>query len=145
MIVYDLVCEHDHPFEGWFDSLDAFDSQQASGALSCPLCASVTVVRRPSAPYLNVKAQSGNEQTAVAMAHNMTPEMMLAKMMAYIKQHTDDVGRAFPEEARKIYYGEAEARGIRGQASQAEVAELSEEGIDVLAIPGMPLLPDKLQ
>ncbi len=145
MVVYNLVCEHDHPFEGWFDSLDAFDAQQASGALSCPLCASVTVVRRPSAPYLNVRAQSAHEQTAVAVAHDVSPQVLMAKMMAYIKLNTDDVGRAFPEEARKIYYGEAEVRSIRGQASQAEVAELNEEGIDVLAIPGLPLLPDKLQ
>ena len=145
MVVYNLVCEHDHPFEGWFDSLAVFDLQQREGSLSCPTCGSVTVLRRPSAPYLNMKAQTTNEQTAVALPHNMTPEMMMAKMMAYIKHNTDDVGRAFPEEARKIYYGEAKARSIRGQASRAEVAELSEEGIDVLAIPGIPLLPGKMQ
>lgn len=66
-------------------------------------------------------------------------------MMAYLRDHTVDVGNEFPEEARKIHYGEIEARSIRGSASQQEVAELSEEGIDVLPLPQFPVLPDKLQ
>ena len=145
MVVYDLKCEHDHVFEGWFDSLQGFEAQQANGRVSCPMCASTTVLRRPAAPRLNVAKHSAPSRTAVAMSHNMSPEVMWRKMMAYLRDHTEDVGREFPEEARKIYYGESEARSIRGSASQQEVAELSDEGIDVLPLPQFPILPDKLQ
>jgi hypothetical protein len=145
MVVYDLKCEQDHGFEGWFDSLEGFESQQANGSVSCPMCASTTILRRPAAPRLNVAKHSAPPRTAVAMSHNISPEVMWRKMMKYLRDHTEDVGREFPEEARKIHYGEIEARSIRGSASQQEVAELSDEGIDVLPLPQFPILPDKLQ
>ena len=145
MVVYDLTCEQDHAFEGWFDSLQGFEAQQVKGGVSCPLCASTTILRRPAAPRLNVAKHSAPARTSVAMSHNISTEAVWRKMMKYLRTHTEDVGSAFPEEARKIYYGEAKARSIRGSASQREVAELSDEGIDVLALPHFPLLPDKLQ
>lgn len=145
MVVYNLSCEHDHAFEGWFDSLEGFDLQHSNGSLSCPMCGSATIARRPVAPHLNVTKHSVPERSAVAMSPNMSAEAMWRKMMAYVRNHTEDVGAQFPEEARKIYYGEAEARSIRGNASQQEVAELSDEGIDVLPLPHLPILPDKLQ
>ncbi len=145
MVVYNLSCEHDHAFEGWFDSLEAFEGQQANGGLACPMCDSTTIVRRPVAPHLNVSKHSAPERSAVAMSPNMSAEAMWRKMMAYVRNHTEDVGSQFPEEARKIYYGETEARSIRGNASQQEVAELNEEGIDVLPLPHFPIVPDKLQ
>ena len=145
MVVYDLVCERDHAFEGWFDSLPGFEAQQLSGAVACPMCASTTIVRRPTAPRLNVSKHSAPERGTVAMSPTMTPEAMWRKMMTYLRTHTEDVGASFPEEARKIYYGEAEARSIRGNASKQEVAELNDEGIDVLPLPHFPIVPDKLQ
>ncbi len=145
MVVYDLKCEQGHGFEGWFDSLEGFEAQQANGSVACPICASTTVLRQLAAPRLNVAKHSAPARTAVAMSHNVSPEVMWRKMMAYLRNHTEDVGREFPEEARKIHYGEAEARSIRGSASQQEVAELSDEGIDVLPLPQFPILPDKLQ
>jgi hypothetical protein len=145
MVVYNLCCEHDHAFEGWFNSLEGFESQQSTGGVACPMCASTTVVRRPVAPRLSVTKHSAPERNAVAMSPSITPEAMWRKMMAYLRQHTEDVGSQFSEEARKIHYGETEARGIRGSASQQEVAELNEEGIDVLPLPLFPIVPDKLQ
>ena len=145
MVVYDLMCEHDHSFEGWFDSFEGFEAQQAKGSVSCPLCASTTILRRPAAPRLNINKHSTPERSSVAMSPGMSPEAMWRKMMAYLRTHTEDVGTEFPEEARKIHYGESEARSIRGSASQQEVAELSDEGIDVLPLPHFPILPDKLQ
>ncbi len=145
MVVYNLSCEHDHAFEGWFDSLEGFESQQSGGNVVCPMCSSTSIVRRPVAPHLNVTKHSAPERSAVAMSPNMSAEAMWRKMMAYVRNHTENVGAQFPEEARKIYYGETEARSIRGNASQQEVAELSDEGIDVLPLPHFPILPDKLQ
>ena len=53
VIVIDLTCEHGHPFEGWFRSSDDFSSQNARGLVSCPACGSHTIIRKPSAPYVN--------------------------------------------------------------------------------------------
>ncbi len=145
MVVYDLKCENDHPFEGWFDSLEGFETQQAKGSVSCPLCASTTILRRPAVPRLNIAKHSTPARTSVAMSATLSPEAMWRKMMAYLRTHTEDVGAEFPEEARKMHYGESEARSIRGSASAQEVAELSDEGIDVLPLPQFPILPDKLQ
>ncbi len=79
------------------------------------------------------------------MTPKLSPEAMWRKVFAYIRNNTEDVGAAFPEEARKIHYGETAVRNIRGQASAQDVAALNDEGIEVLPIPGLPLLPDKLQ
>lgn len=145
MVVYNLICERDHPFEGWFDSLQGFEAQQAKSQLACPMCNSTTIVRRPAAPRLNISKHSNGATTPVAMAANLSPQALWRNVMAYIRKNTEDVGASFPEEARKIHYGETALRNIRGQASAQEVASLSEEGIDVVPIPGLPPLPDKLQ
>jgi hypothetical protein len=145
MVVYDLVCERDHPFEGWFDSMKGFEDQQGRGLVACPLCNSTTIIRRPAAPRLNITKHSANTTTPVAMTPNLSPETLWRNVLAYIRKNTEDVGAAFPEEARKIYYGETDVRNIRGQASAQDVAALRDEGIDVTPIPNLPVLPDKLQ
>jgi hypothetical protein len=145
MVVYDLVCEHEHPFEGWFDSLIGFEAQQRKGQVSCPACGSITIVRRPAAPRLNIAKHSASATKQVAMTPHLSPEAIWRNVLAYLRKNTEDVGAAFPEEARKIYYGETAARNIRGQATAQDVAALSDEGIDVMPIPNLPSLPDKLQ
>jgi hypothetical protein len=144
MVVYDLICDRAHPFEGWFASLETFEAQQGKGLVSCPMCGSTAILRRPAAPRLNISRHSG-APTPVAMVPNLSPEAMWRKVLTYIRKNTEDVGTAFPEEARKIHYGETTVRNIRGQASVQDVADLSEEGIEVTPIPNMPPLPDKLQ
>lgn len=79
------------------------------------------------------------------MTPNLSPEALWRNVLAYIRKNTEDVGAAFPEEARKIYYGETDVRNIRGQASAQDVAALRDEGIEVTPIPNLPVLPDKLQ
>ena len=93
---------------------------------------------------LNISKHSG-APTPVAMMPNTSPEAMWRKVLAYIRKNTENVGAAFPEEARKIHYGETAVRNIRGQASLQDVAALSDEGIEVTPIPNIPPLPDKLQ
>lgn len=139
MIVYVLGCENQHRFEGWFASSADFERQQNEKLLSCPLCGSGKIDRLPHVPYVNT-GRSGESQTmgktppAGEQYTNIGTDLML-KLIDHILENTEDVGAAFPEEARKIHYGEAPERGIRGTASRKEVEALQEEGIEVAALP----------
>jgi hypothetical protein len=148
MVVYNLICANDHPFEGWFNSAETYDSQQESGSVLCPVCGSHDIQRRPTAAYLNTKspvaASSAEERQAVAMASSH-PAVLWAKMVEYIRRNSEDVGRDFPEQARKIHYREIPGKNIRGTASQSEIEELGDEGIEVFPIPAGIEIPDKLQ
>jgi hypothetical protein len=150
MIVYDLECEHSHRFEGWFGSASDFDSQLTGKMLSCPICNSGNVVRRPSAAYVSTgaveKPQRRREQSSSISVPqqyaNVSPEMV-AKIVEHIVKNTEDVGNKFPEEARKIYYNEAPERHIRGTATSRDVESLREEGIEVVSLPVPPHLTTK--
>lgn len=145
MIVYDLECEHSHRFEGWFGSADDFDQQLASKVLTCPVCASANVVRRPSAAYVNTGATqapprekpavSAPTSVAVPQQYANIPPEVVAKVIEHIVKNTEDVGAKFPEEARKIHYQEAPERHIRGTATPREVDSLRDEGIEVVSLP----------
>jgi hypothetical protein len=141
MIVYDLLCENAHRFEGWFVSPEAFSHQHDAGQLACPMCGSSSVQKQPSAPY--VQTGAGASEQAV-LAHPELLETMRKKFVEFVLQHTEDVGGRFAEEARAIHYKEAPERAIRGQASAQDTKELQDEGIEVFALP-VPVLPkDKL-
>jgi hypothetical protein len=142
MKVLDLRCSHDHGFEGWFASEEDFVRQFEQGLVECPLCGDTAIRRLPSAPRLNLgHASPPVEATAVAapvvsQGHQMaTTQGLWLEAIKHVMARTEDVGERFPEEARRIHYGEIEARGIRGQATPQQRAELSEEGIEVVALP----------
>ncbi len=142
MIVYDLLCENAHRFEGWFASPEAFSHQHDAGQLACPMCGSSSVQKQPSAPY--VQTGGGNDNGQAVMANPELLESMRKKFVEFVLQHTEDVGGRFAEEARAIHYKEAPDRAIRGQASEQDTKTLQEEGIEVFALP-VPVLPkDKL-
>lgn len=156
MKVFNLGCELDHAFEGWFASLDEFDRQLATGLVECPVCGSHAVQRMPSAPRLNFGAQDSSQEAPkdsvkesarepIAMPNEATMRAMLAKMARHIVANTEDVGASFPEEARRIHYDEAPKRSIRGVASKEEAASLEEEGIDVMPLPFAEMLKNTLQ
>jgi len=148
MKVLDLQCAQGHGFEGWFGSEDDFQSQQARALVQCPLCGDATISKKLSAPRLSLSRasapeareryessdQSAQSEQALAVAGPQDADM--AKRWMEIGRHlmanTTDVGQRFAEEARKIHYGEAPERGIRGQTSAREARELIEEGIGVL-------------
>jgi hypothetical protein len=164
MKVLDLRCQHHHPFEGWFASEDDYQSQLAQGLLECPLCGDRSITRLPSAPRLNMMPRgSGTEAHSPARvgegAHQAvttvppapggtTPPdtdrsaasqaVALKSIWMHAVQHvmanTDDVGDRFAEEARRMHYGEAEERAIRGQATVEDAEALREEGIEVMAL-----------
>ncbi len=154
MKVFDLACEQGHRFEGWFGSEDDYASQRERGLLSCPMCPSVKVERLPSAPRLNLhhpstvssahsdagdakpSASSGGGQPPVPP--EQLPALMQAAYLHAVKQvvqNTEDVGARFAEEARRIHYGEAPSRGIRGQSSGEDIQSLRDEGIEILSLP----------
>ncbi len=133
MVVYDIRCSHDHVFEAWFPDSGAFDTQAKAGEISCPVCGDVRVARAPMAP--NVSTGKGEAEHRRAAAHVMH---MLTNMQSFIEKNADNVGSRFAEEARKIHYGERDARNIYGRATDQEAAELKDEGIEFGEIPWRP-------
>lgn len=133
MKVLNLSCAHQHLFEGWFASEDDFVSQVERGLVECPLCADKAITRLPSAPRLNVSnLRDAPAQPADA---SMQAQAQWLRAVRHMVETTEDVGERFPEEARRIHYGEVQERGIRGRASREDTDALREEGIEVMAIP----------
>jgi len=134
MKVLNLRCTNDHRFEGWFASEQDFQSQEAGALVQCPVCGDSHVVRLPSAPRLNV-SKLRDEPVAPALPDPQAQRQSVwLRAVHQMLANTEDVGERFPEEARRIHYGEVEERGIRGQASPEDADALREEGIDVLAL-----------
>lgn len=131
MILFDLQCAKDHAFEGWFKTGDAFDKQAKAGKVECPTCGSTKIRKALSAPAL-LKGGTGSKSEAIAIKMREA----LVEMRKQVEANADYVGKQFPEEARRIHYGEKkEERPIYGEASPDEAKELHEEGIDIVAIP----------
>jgi hypothetical protein len=138
MIVFNLSCNNDHRFEGWFESSAIFESQRDARLVSCPVCGTDQISKELHAPYVNTGAGRGAENPGMAAAPVQRLAVMhkaVAHFVEHVIANTEDVGDAFPEEARKIHYREAPERAIRGNATGDEIAELQDEGIEVLAIP----------
>lgn len=140
MIVYNLICEHQHLFEGWFTSAEDYDRQIAQKLLTCPVCSSQQISKQLSAPRLNL-AQS---ETIQESAQQLVQAEMLRLMRQWVDK-TEDVGERFAEEARRIHYQEAPERGIHGVASREEARALLEEGIEVMPLPIAEMAKQKLQ
>lgn len=151
MKVLDLQCSHHHVFEGWFASEEDFTSQLARGLVACPLCADVSIVKKLSAPRLNLGSQRKDPATSrqdvvtVAATPDVSLQAAWLAMAQRVLANTDDVGDQFAEEARKIHYGEAKERGIRGKATTEETESLLEEGIAVVPIALPEALKGRLQ
>ncbi|MCW5633040.1 MAG: DUF1178 family protein [Rubrivivax sp.] len=151
MKVLNLRCANGHGFEGWFASDDDFMDQNGRGLVECPLCADKVIMRMPSAPRLNLsgaRAEAGPTPAHAAPQPPPQPADLQAAFMKAVRemiQRTEDVGPRFAEEARRIHYGEAPERGIRGKASPEEREALREEGIETFALPIPPGLEGPLQ
>lgn len=175
MKVFNFRCSRLHSFEGWFGSEDDFQDQSRRGLIACPMCADTGIQKMPSAPRLNLgghpvpEASPGRDQTAAVCASSGKPAVKDGKAriedaesaampepgpaaqaafltaLRQVMATTEDMGARFAEEARRMHYGEVEARSIRGQASAREAVELLEEGIEVIALPMLPALKETLQ
>lgn len=141
--VFDLSCESGHVFEGWFGSTEQYEAQQSGGGIECPMCGSVAVRRRPSAPMLNLG--SGSAGPAPGSPDRARLQAMVFDAARRIAAGSEDVGDRFAEEARRIHYKEAPERSIRGVATAGEAAALIEEGVEVLALPFGDLVKETLQ
>jgi hypothetical protein len=160
MIRYALNCEAGHGFETWFANSSAYDKQVKRALVACPICGSTKVEKAIMAPRLG---RRDNEEPAAAtptppapptlpvpapanapLAVMSPPERELRKKLKELREHitknSDYVGERFPEQARKIHYGEVEHRSIYGEASPEEAKELHEEGIEFHPLP---ILPDE--
>jgi hypothetical protein len=149
MKVLNLRCANGHPFEGWFASDDDFLDQNGRELIACPLCADQVITRLPTAPRLNLsgargeapaktKSEAAAGESAGAPAtrpDEVDLQALWLQTVRHVLANTEDVGERFPEEARRIHYGETAHRGIRGQATQAERQALREEGIEVMPLP----------
>ena len=163
MIKYQLICDKSHEFEGWFGDSAAFETQQESGFLTCPVCGSADVRRALMAPNLaspktrktdlaeqQPSAQpepqpqpQAPQQASAALPPAAARKMqeLMSEMRALqtrIREECRDVGNDFAEEARKIHYGEVEPEGIYGQATAEEREALDEEGIEIMDMPWLP-------
>ena len=145
MIVFDVICDGGHRFEGWFASARDFGAQKRRGLVQCPACGSAKVRRIPSAARINL----GAEAPKPAKAPEKTPQMegkdpfaiaqmLYSNMLDELLTKTEDVGKDFPAEARRIFYEQSPARAIRGQATDKEHDELVDEGIPVARLPVPP-------
>jgi hypothetical protein len=133
MIKYQLRCEAQHEFEGWFGDSADYEAQAAQGLLSCPICESRTIGKAIMAPSVAGRRSARAKRLAEM---KKTIAEAAARAREYVEKNYDYVGRRFPEEARKIHYGEVEPRGIYGEATGKEVKELVEEGVEVAPLPG---------
>ena len=140
MKVLNLCCSKDHRFEGWFGSELDFRAQSDSGLVTCPICDDKTITRLPSAPRLNMSKQreavsAPPDSAQVSQGDSQTEAQgRWLRAVRHILSNTEDVGDRFPEEARRIHYGETANRGIRGQATREDADALTEEGIDVMSV-----------
>ncbi|TCD13709.1 DUF1178 family protein [Oricola cellulosilytica] len=138
MIKFSLVCDGGHEFEGWFKNSADFDTQSKRGFLECPACGSSRVSKALMAP--NVAGTRHRDQMNVVTASPAQPEI-IAKMRdlaRLVREQGENVGSRFAEEARKIHFGETEARGIYGKATAEEVSGLLDDGVDVMPLPDLP-------
>jgi hypothetical protein len=162
MIRYSLVCERTHDFEIWFKNSADYDKQSKRGLVSCPACGSEKVEKALMAPSLGrgTKRKSRSEiavpaeisaPDTPAPVENKAPVAMMSpqerefrtklkELRDHLTKNAENVGDKFPEEARKMHYGETDHRSIYGEASPKEAKELADEGIEFHPLP---MLPDE--
>ena len=154
MIHYNLRCERGHAFESWFQSSAAYESQEKRKLVNCPVCGSAKVERAIMAPQIVSKKGRDKAEPAPAVAADTTataatptPLLMaqerelrakLKELRDHIVKNADNVGERFPNEARKMHYGDIEHRPIYGEASPDEARALIEEGVEVSPLPVLP-------
>jgi hypothetical protein len=143
MIRYDLQCEKGHEFDAWFSNSDAYDAQVKRHLVECVICGSVKIEKQVMAPGIPTKSNRRSDVARPMMAGPVDPRaqamiQMMREYRAHVESNAENVGDNFAEEARKIHYNEKQARGIFGNATPDQAAELIEEGIEVHPLPMLP-------
>ena len=144
MILYQLRCRKAHDFEAWFLDGETYDRQAASGHVACPYCGTTQVAKAPMAPRIGssssdapAPSEGTTEGTAEVRAKEVAAKILAAveDVREHVEENCEYVGDEFADEARRIRKGEAEERGIYGEASETEAAKLDDEGIKVFRLP----------
>jgi hypothetical protein len=140
MVVYDLRCDKEHRFEGWFPNFDEFQKQADHELISCPTCGSTRIEKLPHACAVHLKREQAappvqNPQPAARPPSAREWKELLIKVHHYVKENFEDVGARFAEQARQIHLGNAEERPIHGTATPSEREALADEGIPYLILP----------
>jgi hypothetical protein len=156
MIRYNLRCDRGHGFESWFQSSSAYESQEKRKLVNCPTCGSAKVERAIMSPQIVSKkgrdkapmpAEAADAPSTEVTAPTSTPLLMaqerelrakLKELRDHITKNADNVGERFPNEARKMHYGDIEHRPIYGEASPDEARALIDEGVEVSPLPMLP-------
>ena len=155
MIRYDLRCERGHAFDSWFQSSAAYDSQVKRKLVTCPVCGSAKIEKAIMAPQIinrkgrekpvaapvaeaPVADSTPSESTPLLMAQERELRAKLRELRDHIVKNADNVGERFPNEARKMHYGDIEHRPIYGEASPEEAKALIDEGVEVSPLPVLP-------
>jgi len=140
MIKYALACDDGHAFESWFRDSDAFDVQARRGLVACAVCGSIKVAKQIMAPAISSTAAPAARSTEVVALGEREKALreMMRELHRTVVANSDDVGDKFPEEARRIHYGESDPRSIRGRATPDEAKALHEEGVEFLPLPRLP-------
>jgi hypothetical protein len=159
MIRYALRCERDHNFESWFQDSAAYDQQVKRKLVSCPVCESVRIekaimaprivskkgrehapeqVEQAAAPAAPAPAPAATDATPLVLTQERELRAKLKELRDHIVKNADNVGERFPNEARKMHYGEIEHRPIYGEASPEEAKSLIDEGVEVSPLPVLP-------
>ena len=137
MIRFSLHRDTGHEFEAWFRNNDDFDAQLQRGLVSCPSCGSVRIGKALMAPSVST-ARKREKMALAAGAQQKRMAAQLRELTEKMRANADYVGDKFAEEARKIHFGETEARGIYGEATSDEVKSLVEDGVEFMPIPALP-------
>jgi hypothetical protein len=154
MIHYQLRCDQDHEFDGWFNDSSGFEKQAKRGLVECPTCGGTKVTRALMTPAVSTRRGAPEPQVPVPVQQVLPPTpppepqpgmpiparmiAMLQRMRAEVEKNCDYVGPGFADEARKIHRGEAPQRGIYGETTPDEVETLADEGIEIHSIPWVP-------
>jgi len=136
MIRFALICDRGHDFDVWFGSGDTYEEQIEARAVTCPCCGSAEVKKAPMAPA--VRRRTAEPAGRLEVTQRKGTYAFLKDLRAHLEANAEHVGPAFPEEARKMHYGETEARSIYGEASLEEARALKEEGIPAVPLPPLP-------
>ena len=150
MIIYDLICDAHHEFEGWFKNSEDMDAQHADGLLTCPMCNSEHISKKPAAVKIGKKTFTparapGTRSQQVAVGGGESAEKfarlqeMLVRVHDYIDRNFEDVGNRFAEEAISIHRGEKDPSNIRGTATGDQLKEMAEQGVEAIPLPVKPI------
>ena len=151
MVIYDLICDSEHEFEGWFKNAEDLVAQRENGLLTCPYCESSDISKKLAAPKVTKKSNSrggGNRRQEVAIGGQGDGESpqkfaqlqkMLKQVHQYIDTNFEDVGNKFADEAISIHHGEKEASNIRGTATAEQIQDMAEQGVEAIPLPPKPI------